>query len=222
MRYRCILLLVSVIFLSGPFELRANLKGIKSIGVDSSVESPEYFGYVGTTSAVLFGLSSLVAANNDTGKEFEQAFRSRSFNMASTFRSDFISALKSSKIFSYGGSSRPSAMLDVREYGIMVAPTGFKRLKPELEAEVIVRDAKGSVIYKSIDGIGINADSVEGSTYEQYKANPNKLIADLKVLSRMLAKQMVNRMERNASSSSSSSSSSTAVSVNKRDRYRTK
>ncbi|MEO0452786.1 MAG: hypothetical protein AAFY98_01455 [Verrucomicrobiota bacterium] len=216
------LILVSIFIIS--YSAQAGLKGVRSIAVPSSVPAPKYFGYVGTTNTVLFGLSAFGGANNSDGDLLASKLKNRGFSISSTFRSDLIRELGKSKYFSYAGSSGGTkARLDVREWGVVVAPTGFKRLKPELEASVVITTNGGKKVYSKVNGVGIMDDSVEGATFEQYRDNPSKLERDFRTLSKMVAARMIKGMERSAgSSSSTSSSSSSAVKMTSKDKYRTK
>ncbi|MEM6883461.1 MAG: hypothetical protein AAF571_00410 [Verrucomicrobiota bacterium] len=215
-----LLVLVSVPAVMGA---RGGLKGVSSVVVHPKVKAPGYLIYFGTTDAVLSGLWGMAPGMepDKEGRKLERLLEGRGFSITKTFLKDFQQALRNSEVFSYKGSSgTPKAYLYVTRYGVGVAPTGFKRLKPVIEGEISIVDANGDEMYYDMTKIDSAADSVRGASYDEYVANSAQLEKDLRVLSQMLAERLVTRMERK--SGSKAGSSATTVTKKKQSKYRSK
>ncbi len=185
--------------LLSPYAQAGQLSAISSVTLDGETSKPGHFIYYGTTDAVMTGLFGWAAAAggmgpDKEGSEIEARLRSAGFRIETKLRADFSSEIAKHKVFTSLAGGNHTLRLDITRYGMGVAPTGFKRLKPVLEATVTVRDPQAKQVYFLRRAASDMDDFVRGQTYEEYRDNIGWLVRDLDVLSAKLAERLAKSM----------------------------
>lgn len=200
------LLLLSLSFL----QLQAGkLESINAVTLEGEVGKPGHFIYYGTTDVImgsLFGLGAIMGGMgpDKEGSEIESRMRTAGFKVENQFRSDFQAQFAKQGLFTSGGNHK--LRLDITRYGMGVAPTGFKRLKPVMEGQVTIRDGSFKQVYFLRRAVSENDDLVKGQTYEEYRDNIQLLIRDMKALSAKLAERLAETIAKDRKSSGGSAS----------------
>ncbi|MEM6820951.1 MAG: hypothetical protein AAF558_03260 [Verrucomicrobiota bacterium] len=207
------------------------LSSLSSVRLDSSPTAPKHFLYMGTTDAVVTGIlggifapvggavgagvagaaaTSAAAGPDKEGALLQSKLHKRGFYIEKHFKKDFDNELKKAGIFKKivsSGSAEGAIDITLTRYGIKVAPTGFKRLKPLIHAQISVNDKSGKVIFKDNVQVNENDGFVRGASYEEYLADMGHLEKDFKILSKELAKEAVKEMKRSKNKKAGESSS---------------